>query len=381
MKNAKKLLCILLVMLFVLSGCGLSGANVPAEDETSDTSGDTGSEVVETLGEDATDEEINAFITAPSDNPDKMVIKYASTSPDLNGQAYLRAARKFLQTLKEELGDKIEIQYYMNSTFGGTADAVLGGLQNNTFELTDWPLGSFAEFTNAFQPLDIPYLVKDNQESYDLLTGPAGDLMTEKCIAETGLKPLYYGIIGMRQITNNKHEIKTPDDLKGIKLRAQNNSIQVKGLSAFGCSVSTMSFSEVFTSLQQGVIDAQENPIETLYNFQYYDVQDYCTITNHLCTAGAVVCNNQWYEGLSDEFKAAVDKAAEVAQAYSIEELNSSESEILDLLKEKMQVTELTDEELTAFQDVAKTVWPELVDEIGSDYVNEFLSAAGISME
>ena len=146
--------------------------------------------------------------------------------------------------------------------------------------------------------------------------------------------------------------------------------MQVKGLSAFGCSISTMSFSEVFTSLQQGTIDGQENPIETLYNFQYYDVQDYVTISNHLCTAGAVVCNNAWYEGLSDEFKAAVDKAAQVAEAYSIEELNSSESEVLSLLAEKMQVTELTEEQLAAFQDVAKTAWPELVDEIGSDYMN-----------
>ena len=184
MKKAKKLLCALLAMLFVLSGCGLSAnTNVPSND---DADGDTSGEVVEAPGENATDEEINAFITAASSNPDKMVIKYASTSADLNGQAYLRAARKFLQTLKEELGDKIEIQYYMNSTFGGTADAVLGGLQNNTFELTDWPLGSFAEFTNAFQPLDVPYLVTSNDESYELLTGPAGDLMTEKCIAETG---------------------------------------------------------------------------------------------------------------------------------------------------------------------------------------------------
>ena len=170
------------------------------------------------------------------------------------------------------------------------------------------------------------------------------------------------------------------NDLKGLKIRAQNNSVQVKGLSAFGCSISTMSFSEVFTSLQQGTIDGQENPIETLYNFQYYDVQDYVTISNHLCTAGAVVCNNAWYEGLSDEFKAAVDKAAQVAEAYSIEELNSSESEVLSLLAEKMQVTELTEEQLAAFQDVAKTAWPELVDEIGSDYMNEFLTAAGISM-
>ncbi len=382
----KKILCVLLAMMMLLSGCGLS-SNTPSQDSTDDAgkeaAGDPapGDETQTALPADATDDEINAFITAASGNPDKMVIKYASTSPDLNGQAYLRAARKFLQTLKEELGDKIEIQYYMNSTFGGSADAVLGGLQNETFELTDWPLGSFAEFTNAFQPLDVPYLVTTSQEAYDLLSGPAGDLMAEKCTSETNIKPLYYGIIGMRQMTNSKHEVTTPDDLKGLKMRAQNNSVQVTGLSALGCSITTMAFSELFTSLQQKVIDGQENPIETIYNFQYYDVQNYLTVTNHLCTAGVVACNNDWYEGLSDEFRAAVDKAADVAEAYSIEELNSSESGVLELLKEKMTVTELSDEQLAAFQESAKSAWPQLRDEIGADYFDQFLAAANLSLD
>lgn len=377
----KKILCILLAMMMVLSGCGLGNSNSADSSSTGGTSNTGDASQVTTLPENASDDEINAFITAASSNPDKMVIKYASTSPDLNGQAYLRAARKFLQTLKEELGDKIEIQYYMNSTFGGSADAVLGGLQNETFELTDWPLGSFAEFTNAFQPLDVPYLVTTSQEAYELLSGAAGDLMAEKCTQETNIKPLYYGIIGMRQMTNSKHEVTTPDDLKGLKMRAQNNSIQVDGLSALGCSITTMAFSELFTSLQQKVIDGQENPIETIYNFQYYDVQNYLTVTNHLCTAGVVACNNDWYEGLSDEFKAAVDKAAEVAEAYSIEELNASEAGVLELLEDKMTVTELTDEQLSAFQEKAKTAWPQLREEIGADYFDQFLAAANLTLE
>lgn len=377
----KKILCILLAMMMVLSGCGLGNSNSADSSNTGGTSNTGDASQVTTLPENASDDEINAFITAASSNPDKMVIKYASTSPDLNGQAYLRAARKFLQTLKEELGDKIEIQYYMNSTFGGSADAVLGGLQNETFELTDWPLGSFAEFTNAFQPLDVPYLVTTSQEAYELLSGAAGDLMAEKCTQETNIKPLYYGIIGMRQMTNSKHEITTPDDLKGLKMRAQNNSVQVDGLSALGCSITTMAFSELFTSLQQKVIDGQENPIETIYNFQYYDVQNYLTVTNHLCTAGVVACNNDWYEGLSDEFKAAVDKAAEVAEAYSIEELNASEAGVLELLEDKMTVTELTDEQLSAFQEKAKTAWPQLREEIGADYFDQFLAAANLTLE
>ena len=95
----KKILCILLAMMMVLSGCGLGNNNSAGSSSTGSTSNTGDGSQVTALPEDASDDEINAFITAASSNPDKMVIKYASTSPDLNGQAYLRAARKFLQTL------------------------------------------------------------------------------------------------------------------------------------------------------------------------------------------------------------------------------------------------------------------------------------------
>lgn len=382
----KKILALVLVMGMMLTGCGLSGntntSGDKKEPDASGTSGETEDKTSEgavtTLSENATDEEINNFITATSSNPDKMVLRYASTSSDLNGQSYLRAAREFLKVLKTELGDKVEIQYFMNSTFGGSADAVLGGLQNETFELTDWPLGSFSEFTNAFQPLDVPYLITSSKNAYEVLSGEAGEIMAEKCIQDTNIKPLYYGIIGMRQITNSKREIKSPDDLKGLKIRVQNNPLHIEGMKAFGCAPTAMAFSELFTALQQKVIDGQENPIETINNFQYYEVQNYLTVTNHLCTAGTVAVNNEWYEGLSDEFKAAFDKASKAAAEYSLQDLEQSEDKVLEELKTKMTITELTDEEVAAFQEKAKSAWSSLEESIGKDYFEQVKAAAGL---
>ena len=153
------------------------------------------------------------------------------------------------------------------------------------------------------------------------------------------------------------------------------------GMSAFGCAITNIAFTELFTSLQQGVVDAQENPLETIYAYQYYDVQDYLTVSNHLCGASAVLCSRAWYDSLSDEFKAAIDKASAYAIEYSQEDFNASEGAVLDELKTLMTVTELTDEQVAEFQTVAKTKWPELAKEIGEDYVNEVLAAAGLSME
>lgn len=382
----KKLLALVLAVgmaVTALTGCGLSGNTDKPETDPDATKGtqegNSGENAdVAVLPENPTDEQINAFITASSDNPDKMVLRYASTSSDLNGQSYLRAVREFLKVLKEELGDEVEIQYFMNSTFGGSADAVLGGLQNETFELTDWPLGSFSEFTKAFQPLDVPYLITSSQNAYELLNGEAGKIMAEKCIQDTNIKPLYYGIIGMRQITNSKREIKSPDDLKGLKIRVQNNPLHIEGMKAFGCAPTAMAFSELFTSLQQKVIDGQENPIETINNFQYYEVQNYLTVTNHLCTAGTVAVNNDWYNALSEDFKAAFEKASQAAAEYSLKDLEQSESKVLDELKTKMTVTELTEEEVSVFQEKAQSAWPALEESIGTEYFEQIKEAAGL---
>lgn len=375
MKKLKAVLC--LVLCLALAGCMLTACGSGSSSKKSDSSSGN----AETLKEGATDEEITAFITKKSSNKDKIVIKYASTSADLNGQSYLRAARQFLIRLKEQLGDKIEIQMYMNSTFGGSADAILGGLQQGTFQMTDWPCGSFSEYTKAFEPLDIPYLFTSNDETYEFLKGDAGDLMKETCIKDTQIRPLYYGIIGMRQMTNSKREIKTPDDLKGLKMRVQQNPMHIKIMENFGCSTATISFSELFTSLQQGVVDGQENPIETIYNSQYYQVQKYMTITNHLSNVGVVACSQKWYDSQDEEVQKAIDKAAKDAQEYSIKDLNKNEKKIVKKLSKKMTVTELSDKQMKAFEDKSKEIWPDLMKEVGEDYCKKVLDAGGVKYE
>ncbi|MDD5832437.1 MAG: TRAP transporter substrate-binding protein [Clostridiales bacterium] len=333
-----------------------------------------------TVADDASDEEIMAFITAASDNPDKVVIKYTDQAANLQDQSYLRGNRKFLKVLKEELGDKVQIEYYANGTLGNSVEALVGGLQTGTFQMMDYAIGSYASYTNAFQPLDIPYLVTSSDDAFEKLNGEAGKIMGDKLIEDTGIMPIFYNLIGMRQMTNSKRAINAPEDLKGLKLRTQSNSIQMDGLAAFGCSIQSIPFTELFTALQQGVVDGQENPIETIYAYQFADVQKYLTLTNHLCGASAVVCSKPWYDGLSDEFKAAIDKAAAEAIVYSKTEFDASQDETLEKLKELIEVNELSDEQIAEFQEVAKTAWPKLAEDIGADYVNTVLDALGLSM-
>lgn len=363
----------LVVLLAITMGTALGGCGIESTIEEPTTG------TVTELGENPTDDEINAFITQKSENPDKIVLRYASTSPDLNGQSYLRGCREFLMVVKQELGDKVEIQYFMNGTFGGSADAIVGGLQNGNFEITDWPLASLAEFTNAFQPLDVPYLLGGLEETVEFCEGPAGDVMREKLIADTDVNLLFYGLVGMRQMTNSKKEITSPADMKGLKIRVQNNPLHIAGMEALGCAPTGIAFSELFTSLQQKTIDGQENPIETIYNFKFYEAQSYLTITNHLGAVGGILISNDFYNDLDDDTKAAFDKASKAASDYIVEDINESTEALLAELEGLMTVTRLTDEQVAVFKDQAKTAWPEMKEIIGEDYFDEVLAAGGIA--
>ena len=294
-----------------------------------------------------------------------------------------RSTHKALLIFKDEIESKtdgrIEVQIFPNAELGGDEE-LCESVAMGTIQMALPSTSVLTAYNERIGVLDMPYLFTDAQSAFDALDGKLGEQIDE-WIAGNGFISLGYVYNGPRCTTNSVRPIYTPDDLAGLKIRVMNSPVFIRMYEVLGANATPMSFSELFTGLQQHTVDGQENPIETIYNFQYYDVQNYLTVTNHLCTAGVVACNNDWYEGLSDEFKAAVDKAAEVAEAYSIEELNASEAGVLELLEDKMTVTELTDEQLSAFQEKAKTAWPQLREEIGADYFDQFLAAANLTLE
>ena len=374
MKKLSLLLVFILLMTSVLVGCGGNAE--------SDTPPDT-SKAIEKLPDDASWADIYAYIQAPSSNPEAITIRYASMASEetLVAQPYTRGYVMFLKRIKEELGDKIEIQFLLNSTIGGTADAVLGNLQMGNIELTDWPLTSCAEYTNAFMPLDVPYMVTSFDNMVDLLNGSAGDLMKEKFLNDTDLKVISYGVIGPRLMTNNKRPIESVADMNGLKMRVQSNKLHMLGLESLGASATNISFSELFTALQQGTVDGQENPADTILNHNFYEVQHYLTVTNHLVTVAGLLVNNDWYNSLDPELQAAIENAAEESFVYAQTKWHEENDSVLEELSGLMEVTYLTDEAAQEFQEAAKTAWPKMFDIIGEDYFKEFLDAAEMKLD
>lgn len=378
MKKLSKIALILTLLLTInllLSGCGgNSGSTKESYSGSSEEKIDL-TEFAKSIGPPLSPEDAAIDITAKSSNPNKVIWRAGFVNRNLDEVPTLRADRQFFIEMKKRLGDKVEFQLYFGGTLGTSADQILGGLQNRNFESYAYNVGAFAEYTNAFMPLDVMFLIPDTKAGAEIVAGEPGKLMKQKCIEDTGLNVLYMGAIGMRHITNSVRPIKSVEDLKGLKIRVQNNPLHILAFKALGAAPTPIAYAELFTSLQQGVVDGQENPISNIFEQNFGEVQRYMTLTNHLYTAGATVINNDWLLEQSEEFQKAVAESAAIAQAYSYPDLVNTEDKMLEMLRKQMEVIELNEEEMAKFIEISKGTWDEAAKIIGADYFNSIKEA------
>ena len=305
---------------------------------------------------------------AKSDNPDKIVIKVSNQDRDFDSHPKNWGIKRYLTQIKSELGDKVEFQVYFNGSLGTSAEDVLGALQNGSLEMATWSLGSFSGYTDAFLPLDLLYYINSFEEGYEALCGEVGQIMRDRCLEQTGLMPLMYGTIGMRQITNSKKPVCGPEDLVGMKIRTQSNNFHIKGFEAFNASPTGIAYAELYTALQQGVVDAQENPIANIYDQNFSEVQKYLTVSNHLFTADCVVVSKAFYDSLPQEFQDAFQNAIPIGMDVAYSGVCEQESLQLEELGQSMEITTLTEDQFESMKAVAETSWDSLIAQMDKDY-------------
>ncbi len=385
MKKTKKTLSVialLLCILFLLTACGGGSGGAPASSGGSGSGGSAGSgeksnekiadltEYAKSLGTplSAEDAAIWAKVEETSQNSDKVVWRHGAVNRSLEELPTLRGDRQFMIEMKKRLGDKVEFQIFFGGTLGTSADQILGGLQNRNFESYAYNVGAFAEYTKAFMPLDVMFLIPDLEAGIAVCAGEPGEIMRQKCIEDTGLNVLTMGAIGMRHITNSKKPLATVADMKGLKIRTQNNPLHIMAFQALGCSPTPIAYAELFTSLQQKVVDGQENPISNMFEQNFREVQGYLTLSNHLYTAAAFVVNDEWLKEQTPEFQKAVAESAAIAQAYSGPDLISSEAAMLEYMGQTMEITSLEGPAFEEFKKISMSTWDQAAERIGKDY-------------
>ncbi|SON57445.1 Extracytoplasmic solute receptor protein YiaO [Hartmannibacter diazotrophicus] len=250
-----------------------------------------------------------------------------------------KAAMKFAEEVKSLTDGRIEVEVYPNESLGKEMDLV-NGMQLGTVDMTITG-ESLQNWAPMAALLAVPYAYKSLDHMDAVASGELGKKIEAEIVEKAQIRPLAYFARGPRDLTSNR-PIKSPDDLNGLKMRVPNVPLFVAVWNALGASPTPMAFSEVFTSLQNGTIDAQENPLALIKSANFNEVQKYVNKTEHVRSWIYLTISEITWAKLSDADKKAVETAAKEAQAYERE---------LFLADEKSLVTELEGKGMT-FVDV-----------------------------
>ncbi len=282
------------------------------------------------------------------------------------------AAQKFEEVVKAELGDAFNFVDFPSSGLGGERE-VIEGLQIGTVEMTIVSSGTLANFVPETGVFDIPFLFRDLGHARAVLDGQIGQGILSKFDA-VGLHGLAWGEQGFRHITNNRNAIHTPTDVEGLKIRTMENPVHLAAFNAMGAAPTPMAWPEVVSSLQQGVIDGQENPLSVIVSVKLDEVQKYLTLSGHVYSPAMILVSKPFWDGLDDTQKAAFDKAGKEAVVAMRGYVDNVETTGVETLKERgMEVNELSAEEKAAFQASIKSAYDGYYETYSEDFVNSIV--------
>ncbi|MBY7144477.1 TRAP transporter substrate-binding protein [Virgibacillus sp. NKC19-3] len=276
--------------------------------------------------------------------------------------AWHQGAIRFAELVEEKTNGSVQVDIYPSSTLGSDRD-LIEGMQIGSVDFA-LAAGVMSNFHQPYAILEAPYMFQDLEHLEDFLYGESGKNLQQEMLDETGVRGLEFWIRGPRQLTTNKL-VERPSDLQGVKIRVPNIEASVESWTAMGSNPTPMNFSEVYSSLQTGVIDAQENPISFTANAQIQDVQDYLIMTNHVYGYVQLLMSDLTYEKLDGSEQQAVEEAAQEARNYQNEIVFQEEEKALQDMKEAgVEVIEVDTE---PFEELVQPVHERLADKYGRD--------------
>jgi len=269
------------------------------------------------------------------------------------------AADEFAKRVNPKLGGKYKVVTYGSSQLGGDKE-MMQKLKLGTIDMVE-PSTIMSSEADIFGVFEMPYLVK-SREHMKRIEKELFWSKIEPDAEKKGVKVLAVWENGFRHITNNKHPINTPADLKGIKLRVPEGKWRVKMFQAYGANPSPMKFSEVFTALQTGVMDGQENPFAQIASAKFYEVQKYLSLTGHVYTPAYLVVGTKKWQTYPAEVRKILEETARDTQAWVYEKAAKDDEELLVTMKKAG--IKVNDANKDAFIAASKPVYAEFAKEV-----------------
>jgi len=265
-------------------------------------------------------------------------------SPDSH---YGKGAQVFAQEIDRLSDGKYEIKIKSSGVLGGERD-VIEGLQFGTIDLTISSTGPVGNFVPEVYALDFPFLFTGYEHAHRVLDGKIGNDLLAK-FEDKGLIGLAWSENGFRHLTNSKHAVVTPSDLEGLKIRTMENEVHMSAFEDLNAAPTPMSFTELFTALQQGTVDGQENPIPVITTSKLYEVQDHLTLTGHVYSPAVILMSKTSWSQLNDTEKQWFKTAAAASAKATREAVATMEKEGIESIKAAgVQVVENVDKKAFA---------------------------------
>ena len=275
------------------------------------------------------------------------------------GSLFAKSAEEFAKRANDKLKGKVKVVVFGSSQLGGDKEL----LQKVKLGTVDFALPStvMSSESDLFGIFEMPYLVKDRKH----MAAIEKEVFWPRLAPEAekkGLKVLAVWENGYRHITNNKKPIKVPGDLQGIKLRVPEGKWRVKMFQTYGANPSPMKYSEVFTALQTGVMDGQENPFSQIYSAKFHEVQKFLSLTGHVYTPAYVVVGTKKWGSLPADVRKTLEDTAKDVQKFVYAAAEKDENDLLGKIKSAgVQVNEA---DKAAFVKASKAVYDEFGKEV-----------------
>ncbi len=285
-----------------------------------------------------------------------------------------RATKLFADEVAKASGGKMKVRAFGAASLGSDVQmqqALIGGAQ----EMMVGSTATLVGITKEMALWDTPFLFNNAEEADAILDGPIGQKVMDK-LQEKGLVGLVYWENGFRNLTNSKHPVAKLEDLGGIKLRVMQNNVFLESFKTLGANAIPLPFSELFSALETGAVDGQENPFNTILSSKFYEIQKYLTVTNHVYSPWIVTVSKKYWDGLSKAEQKVLMDAAKKSRDFERKDTRAEADKALADLKAKgMQVNQLPPAETARMRDKLKQVNASVAENVGQDLWDETAAA------
>jgi tripartite ATP-independent transporter DctP family solute receptor len=284
---------------------------------------------------------------------------------DASGGTQWALGERFAKLVSAYTGGEITLALFPNGQLGSEQETVQN-CRLGTLDFSVAAINNITPFSPTVGLFTLPYLIQSVDEAVTLTQGPIGEELVQNTIKSAGVRILGWSYSGFRRLSNSKRPITNPADLKGLTIRVPKNAIMIDSYKSWGVSPTPMAWDEVFTALQQKVLDGQDTPLITQYVMKFYEVQKYITKIRYVFLLEPLVISEQLFQRQSPEIQQVLLRAGKEAQEFCRQFLILFEDSIENELKGKgLEILDPADGEKEWIEKATQTVWPKFYKSIG----------------